>query len=130
MLKRLLKMNLNLVRFLLKETTKQQTLRGVVIFFKKIAIQYFRVHLQEYKNLFLIFDADYQKAKKDYEKNQEVKKALQTALRMLQYVDKKMVQAGKSRQQRRMFWRDFYKQGEVRNQMFEDLGKEINQIRG
>src|SRR5574343_526109 len=117
---RFLQMHLNLIKFLMKETPKQKTPKGVVTFLQKVAKQYFGVILQEYKNLFLIFDADYQRAKKDYEKNQEIKKALQTALRMLQYVDKKMIQAGKSRQERRMFWRDFYKQGAVRNQIFED----------
>lgn len=124
-----LKMNLSLVKFLMVELPKKKSIKEVVIFLKKIAVQYFKVLLQEYKNLFLFMDEDYQTQKKAFDKNQEIKKALQTALRMLQYIDKKMVEAGKSRQERKLFWRDFYKTGSVRTETFNDLTKEIDRIR-
>ena len=123
------KMNLSLVKFLMVELPKKKSANEVVVFLKKILVQYFKVLLQEYKNLFLFLDEDYQKQKKAFDKNQEIKKALQTALRMLQYIDKKMVEAGKSRQERKLFWRDFYKSGSVRTETFNDLTKEIDRIR-
>ena len=124
-----LKMNLSLIKFLMIELPKKKSIKEVVIFLKKIAVQYSKVLLQEYKNLFLFLDEDYQKQKKAFNKNQEIKKALQTALKMLHYIDKKMIDAGKSRQERKIFWREFYKQGKCRNEVFDDLAKEIDRIR-
>jgi hypothetical protein len=118
-------MHINLVKFLIKETPKQKTIAKIVIFLGKIAKQYYKVMLQEYKNFFLFLDDDYRKQKKEFDRTQEIKKSLQTALKMLQYIDKKMIQAGKSRQERKIFWRDFYKQGQVRNDVFNELAKEI-----
>jgi hypothetical protein len=40
-----------------------------------------------------------------------------------------MEKSGINRQRRRQFWRDFYSNGEIRKDVFEDLLKEINQIK-
>jgi len=125
----MLGMHLSLVKFLFIEIPKQKTPSAMVMFLKKITIEYGKVMLREYKNIFLFLDPDYQKQKKIYNNQQEIKKALQTALKMLKYIDKKMIESGKSRQERKLFWRDFYKRGEVRAEKFQELEKEINQIR-
>jgi siroheme synthase (precorrin-2 oxidase/ferrochelatase) len=58
----------------------------------------------------------------------KLKGDLQRCLKMLQYVDTKMEKSGINRQRRRQFWRDFFKDGQVRKDIFDDLLKEINQI--
>ena len=56
-------------------------------------------------------------------------KDLRNAYKLLTYLDKKLQIYGWSRQKRRQFWRDFYQNAELRTEVFENLLKEINQIR-
>lgn len=119
-------MHIGLVKYLLKEVPKYKKASKLIDFLKKVAIQYGKVMLGEYKRLFLLLDFDYQKQKKEFNKQQEIKKDLNRALKMLQFIDAKMQKAGKSRQERKIFWRDFFKNGMVRNEVFSDLAKEVN----
>jgi hypothetical protein len=48
---------------------------------------------------------------------------------MLQFVDDKMKKSGIPNWKRKQFWRDFYRDGQVRKDTFDELLKEINQIR-
>lgn len=125
----LIKMHLGLIKYFIKELPKKKTLKEIVEFLKQIIKVYLGELLRLYKSLFLIFDKEYQAKKQEYEKYQKIKVDLQRCIKILQYVDKKMEKAGINRQRRRQFWRDFYKDGQVRKDIFDDLLKEINQIR-
>jgi hypothetical protein len=118
-------MHLGLIKFLSVELRKKKSIKELIYFFKQIGIQYGKELIRQYKTLFLEFDSDYRQQKKQYEHQNQIKKDLQRALKMLQYIDRKMMQIGKSRTERRQFWRDFYKNAQVRNEVFEDLNKEI-----
>ena len=47
---------------------------------------------------------------------------------MLKYIDTQMQQMNKSRTERRQFWRDFFKDGQIRIDVFQQLEKDINKI--
>jgi hypothetical protein len=128
-MKQLIKLHIGLFKYLRKELPKQNTLKKLIEFLKQIIGVYLRELLKLYKNLFLILDPTYQKQKEQYDKYQKIKKELQQALKMLQYVDDKLEKSGINRQRRRQFWRDFYSSGQCRKDVFEDLLKEINQIK-
>jgi hypothetical protein len=118
-------MHIGLFKFLSTELRKKRKSREWAKFFRQLGTQYGKELLRQYKTIFLQFDPDYIKQKRQYEHQNQIKKDLQRALKMLQYIDRKMMQMGKSRTERRQFWRDFYKQGQVRNDVWEDLNKEI-----
>ena len=123
--KKFIKLHWGLFLFLRAELKKKRTPRELVLFLKDIVKRYCLIQVQEYKNLFLTFDPEYRKQKAQYDKRNDIKKDLQRALKMLQYIDAKMIKRGDNRQQRRAFWRDFFKSGQVRNDVFKDLDKEI-----
>jgi catalase (peroxidase I) len=114
-----------LIWFLRKELFRKRTKQELIDFLKKLGKAYLKENLRLYKSLFLKFDPEYQKQKKDFNHQQQFKKDLQRCLKMLQYVDVKMVKMGKSRTERRQFWRDFFKNAQVRTEVFDDLDKEI-----
>jgi len=129
MIRNFWRMNLGLIKYLIKELPKKKTPKEIIKFLKPIIKQYFKQLLQLYKTLFLLFDEDYQKQKKQYDNYQKIKIDLQRCIKMLKYLDDKMAKAGLNRQRRRQFWRDFYSDGNLRKEVFDDLLKEINQIR-
>jgi hypothetical protein len=86
---------------------------------------YLRELIKLYKNLFLVLDPTYKKQKKEYDKYQKIKIDLQRAIKILQYIDKQMANKGIPNWKRKQFWRDFYKNGQVRKDVFDDLIKEI-----
>jgi methionine salvage enolase-phosphatase E1 len=108
-----------------REILKQNTSAKLVKFVREILKAYLQQLLALYKELFLLVDADYQAQKKQYEKYNTIKKDLNNALKLLQYIDTRMEKAGINRQRRRQFWRDFYRNGQVRTELFNDLLKEI-----
>jgi hypothetical protein len=122
---RLIKLHLGLLRFIRREILKQNTPSKLVKFLKEICKAYLQQLLNLYKEVFLLIDVDYQAQKKQYEKYNQIKKDLNNALKLLQYIDTRMEKAGINRQRRRQFWRDFYRDGQVRTELFNDLLKEI-----
>jgi methionine salvage enolase-phosphatase E1 len=114
------------VRFIGRDIIKHNTPPKLVKFGKEIFKVYLREIIKLYKEVFLILDVDYQKQKKQYDKYNKLKVDLKRALQLLQYIDKKMAKEGINRQQRRIFWRDFYRDGSVRTELFNDLIKEIS----
>jgi hypothetical protein len=125
----LIKLHVGLFKYLRQEILKKKSLKQLVLFFKQIGTIYLKELLKLYKTLFLIFDPIYQRQKKEHEKYQKIKVDLNRCLKMLQYIDKKMEKTGINRQRRRQFWRDFFRDGQVRKDIFDELLKEINQIR-
>jgi len=125
----LTKLNIGILKYLEKELKKKRTLKELILFLKQAGKIYFQQLLKLYKNLFLVFDKDYQAKKKEYDKYQKIKVDLQRCLKILQYVDTKLEKAGINRQRRRQFWRDFYSRGQVRKDVFDDLLKELSQIK-
>jgi hypothetical protein len=125
MIKRLFKLHIGLIKFLNKELRNKRTPKELIHFLRDIGKQYFNVLFQEYKNLFLIFDKHYQEQKNKRKQYDELRVKLQLAIKILKYIDDRMEKQGVNRQRRRQFWRDFYKSGQVRQDVFEDLLKEI-----
>lgn len=118
---RIIKLHVNLFKFLRKEAWKKRKPAIFVKFWMQIIVAYGKALLSEYRHMFLYLDSSYRKEKRKFEKFNELKKTLQKSLKMLKILDKKMAEAGFSRQSRRQFWRDFYKNGKVRNDVFDKL---------
>lgn len=126
----LIKLHLGLFKYIKVELPKKKTLKEFIKFLKQIIEVYLKELIKLYKNLFLVFDIDYKNQKKQYDNYNKIKKELQQALKMLQYVDKRMIEQKVPRNIRRQFWNDFRKHGTVRKETFDQLLKEINQIGG
>jgi methionine salvage enolase-phosphatase E1 len=124
-----IQLHLGLIKFILKEVRKRKSLKEFITFFKSVIKIYLKELFKLYKNLFLFLDVDYQKQKKQYEQYKKIQTDLQRCIKILQYMDERMEKAGINRQRRRQFWRDFYRDGQVRKEVFDDLIKEINQIK-
>jgi methionine salvage enolase-phosphatase E1 len=122
---RLVKLHLGLFTYLRIELKKSRKPNELVRFLQAVGKSYFQELLKLYKELFRLFDPEFQKQKKQYDNYNKLKIDLQRCIKMLQYLDKKMQQRGVSRQMRRHFWQNFYKDGQVRVEVFNDLLKEI-----
>lgn len=125
MLKRLFKLHIGLIKYVYAEIKQKRTVKQLLEFFKILGLRYIKIILEEYKSLFFLLDPQYrlQKAKNDRKK--QLQKDLNRALTLLKHIDKRMEKQGLNRQRRRQFWRDFYSNGQLRTQMFNDLSKEI-----
>ena len=128
-MKRLIQLNLGLVKYLIKELPKQKSLKAIIKLLRSALVIYIKENIKMYKNLFLIFDVDYQKQQKEFAKYQNLKVDLQRCLKMLQYVDDKMKKSGFPNWKRRQFWRDFTRDGQIRKEVFDDLLKEIQGLK-
>jgi len=122
---KIIKLHIGLYRYLKQELKTKRTPKELIKFLRDIVLSYFKEILKLFKNIFLIFDPNYCKQRKEYNKMQKIKLDLKRALKMLQYIDKNMIKMGKKRQERRQFWRDFYRDAQVRTDVFESLEKEI-----
>jgi methionine salvage enolase-phosphatase E1 len=126
---RLIKLHIGLFRYIKIELKKKRTPKQFVKFVKELIVAYIKELIKLYKDLFLILDADYQKQNQAYKKSQQIKVDLQRCLKMLQYVDEKMKQSKIPGYKRRQFWRDFYRDGQLRKDVFDDLLKEIDGLK-
>ena len=122
---RLVKLHIGLFNYLRSELKKKRKPNEWVRFFQAIGKSYFQELLKLYKELFKLLDPDFQKQKKEYEQYNKLRTDLQRALKLLQYIDKNMGKMGRSRQERRAFWREFFKDGQIRTEVFQDLQREI-----
>ena len=122
---RIVQLHIGLFNFLRTELKKKRKLKELIAFFREIGKNYFREVLKIYKESFLILDPQYQKQRKEYDNYNKLRADLQRALKLLQYVDNRMGKMGRSRQERRSFWREFFKDGQIRTEVFNDLLREI-----
>jgi len=123
------RLHLGLIKYLYTQIKIKKTLKEIIFLFRDTGKAYLRELIRLYNSLFLVFDIEYQKKKKEYNKYQQIKVDLQRCIKILKYVDEKMEKSGINRQRRRQFWRDFYSNGNLRKEVFDDLLKEINQIK-
>ncbi len=122
----LLKLHLNLLKYIrLEFKNKKKKNKEHLAFLKMLAKQYGQVLLNEYRKLFLNFDPEYRKQKKQYKKYQQLRKDLESGIKMLFYLDNKLKKAGVSRHIRRRFWDDFRKYPEARQKVLDNLLREI-----
>jgi len=128
MFRNLRRLHLGLIKHLRNELKKKRNFNQLIHFFIDVTKLYYRELLKQYRTQLKVFDPDYQKQKKQYNKYNQLKKDLQRALRLLTYLDTKMAKSGLNRQRRRQFWRDFYSQGQLRKEVFDNLLKEIERI--
>jgi len=122
---RIIKLHLGLINYLRSELKKSRKPNEWVRFLQALGKSYYQELLKLYKELFRQFDPEFQKQKKQYDNYNQIKKDLQRCLKMLQYLDTKMQKQGISRQMRRHFWQNFYKDGQIRKETFDDLLKEL-----
>ena len=122
---KLFKLHISLFQYLKQELKKKRTPKELVYFLRDVAKQYIKIHVQEVQNLFKLFDPEYRKQKAEFDKHNKVKADLQRALKILQYIDRKMVKEGKSRQVIRQFWLDFTKNAQVREDVLKGIEKEL-----
>lgn len=122
---RLIKAHIGLIKYIIQEFKKKKNLKGYVYFFGNLIKLYINFWIEYFKHLVNLFNSEYRKQLKQYKKYNSIKKDLQQALKILKYIDDKMQKAGLSRQKRRQFWNDFYKNGQVRKEMFDELMKEM-----
>ena len=125
----LIRLHTGLIKYIITELKKKKIPKELVKFAGEVIKVYFKALGQEFKTLFLIFDKQYQKQKKEYKKLQKIKVDLQRCMKILRYVDEKLEKKGVNRQRRRQFWRDFYSNGEMRKQVFDELMNEIERIK-
>jgi hypothetical protein len=121
----IIQLHLGLFRYLKTELKKKRTHEEYKTFWYGVRSGYLTALKQLVKSYTLIFNKEYRKQKKEYTKQQQIKVDLQRALKMLHYIDKKMATQGKSRRERRSFWREFYKEAQVRTEVFKDLEQEL-----
>ena len=122
---RIIKLHIGLFTYLRTELKKSRKLNELVRFLQATSKAYFQELLKLYKELFRLLDPEFIKQKKQYEQYNKLRTDLQRALKLLQYIDKNMGKMGRSRQERRAFWREFFKDGQIRTEVFNDLQKEI-----
>jgi len=124
-LKRIITIHRNLLKLIISESKKKKPINLHTRFFLHLGKEYCRVMINEYKNLFLILDPIYRKRLSERNKYNRLKTDLHRAIKMLQLVDRRMKEQGFPRWKTQQFWRDFWKNGQVRVDVFEDLLKEI-----
>jgi len=122
---KLIRAHIGLIKYILQEIKNKKTFKDFVKFGIEIIKSYMKFWVQYFIHLGIMFNKDYRKQQKKYKKYMEVKADLQKALKILKYIDNKMKKSGLSRQKIRQFWRDFYKSGQVRKEMFDDLLKDM-----
>ena len=122
---RIVKLHTGLFNYLRTELKKSRKPNELVRFLQALGKSYCQELLKLYKELFKLLDPEFIKQKTQYDNYNKLKVDLQRALKMLQYLDKKMQQQGITRQTRRHFWQNFYRDEQVRTETFNDLLKEI-----
>jgi len=126
---KIIKLHTGLVKFLRQQLPQQKSIRKVIIFLYKLTKNaYIPQLLRLYKDLFVNLDPEYRTKVKANEKYTRIKKDLENARKLLNYVNKKMVEKKYTRTQQRQFWVSFYKDGRVRTEIFKWLMEEINKI--
>jgi len=122
---RIIKLHSGLFNYLRKELKIKRTFPKLIKFLLTIVKAYCNELFKLYKESFKYLDPEFQKQKKQYEQYNKLRADLQRALKLLQFIDVKLAKSGVGRQVRRQFWRDFYRDGQVRKETFDDLLKEI-----
>ena len=75
--------------------------------------------------MFKIFDVNYRQQQKKIEKYNNLKADFMRALKLLKLVEKRLKDQGMPRWKVRQFFRDFFKDGEVRKEVFDQLMKAL-----
>jgi len=120
-----IKTHLQILLYIINNLKKKKPFNAYIKFFIDFSKQYYMMIISEYKKIFLYLDKDYRDTLKKQQKYSQLKVDLQRALKMLKFIDEKMAKSGVGRTQRRSFWRDFFKSGEIRKDVFADLEKEL-----
>ena len=121
-----IKMHIGLFKYLNLELRKKKTLVEYIKFFRSLGIQYFKVNLQSYKDLFRILDPEFRKQKAQYEKYQQYRKDIANAFKLIQY----MIKQGENRSDRKNIRRDFEKYGRITKEMEQQILRDIYGVKG
>ena len=120
---RIIKLHLNLVRYIILEAKKKPTIPGYTKFLLKLGLEYLRVILNEYRRIFFPLNQEYRKQKRQYEAQQKTTKDLKNAVKVLRFIINKKV-SKMDRTQKRRFLRDFYTKAHVPQDLLDEIHKE------
>jgi len=122
----IIKLHLGLVKYLIQELPKKKSLKEIIKFLHLIAKSYFKELLRLYKNIFLVFDKDYQAKKKEHDRYQKAKKEITGLIKLLRYSKEKLRKAGVSRQRIKRFFISLGSSDDSALQVLcDDLMKEV-----
>lgn len=122
---KIIQMHYSLIKYLNVELRKKRTSKELVYFLRDVLKNYCKVNLKLFKDLFLVFDPEYQKQKAEFEQNKKAKQDVINALKLLKYSRDKMKAAGISRQRIRRFFLDLSRDEDALNTLVDDLMKEV-----
>ena len=121
----LIRLHIGLGKYLITELPKKKTSKEIINFLKPLLAIYLKELFKIYKSLFLILDPEYCKQKKEFNRQNQLKKDLQRALKILKYAQVRMKQMGYPNWKIKQTWRDFFKNGIVNGEVFNEIEKEI-----
>lgn len=116
-----IKLHHNIAKLLKQEVKRKRTAKQIIYFVRDLLKEYCKALYQEYKLLFLKFDPQYQKVKREKEKYQQYKKDINNTYKILQW----MIKQGGDREQRKQIRRDFEKYGMLNKETEAMILKDI-----
>jgi len=123
---KLFKLHVSLFKYLQAELKKKRTTKELVYFLRDLVKAYFREIIKLYKELFLSFDPEYKKKKKEYNAYMKTKQDVQRILRLFDYINTELlVKMGKTKEEKKQIRRDLYEYGRLDKDVFERLMKEL-----
>lgn len=129
MIKNLFKIHINLIKYIYAEIKKKKSFKEFCSFTKITIKSYILIIREEFKKMFMFFSPEYRKQRKSYNKQIQVQKDLRNAYKLLKYLDHRLEKKGYNKQQKKQFWLNFYKSGEIRKDVWNELNKDINEWR-
>ena len=73
------------------------------------------------ENYKYLFDSNFRNQVKKINKSKQLRNRMYKAFKALQWIELELSKMGLNRHQRRQFWEDFRKRGQVRNEVFNKL---------
>jgi len=125
MIKQFIEAHKNLAKVIIGRLKTAKTFKDKLAVIISVFMMYGKAIKSLLKRFILNFNKDYRKQRQDFLKQKKLKNDLLRALRLLEYLDKKMDIKGYNRNQRRQFWRDFSKNSQLRTEIFNELMNEI-----
>jgi uncharacterized protein YxeA len=123
---RLIQIHISLIKYILSSFKQHKTVKDLVRVFIGILKSYPKVLLADFKSdINYLTDKNFRESQKKATKIQQLKKDFNRALKMLHYFDENLKKRGVPNWKRKQFWRDFYRNGTVRTELFNKLAEEL-----
>jgi hypothetical protein len=123
---RIINLHIGLFKYLRTELKRKRTPNQLIKFLLDLGKNYLLTILNEYKMLFHYLDPQYQKARQDYKLQQQYRKDITNAWKILQWMMKK----GNNRYERKQIKRDFIKYGKMTKELQDAILRDVYGERG